>query len=83
MDGKIFYYPQLSNSKAGRISSPIPVVVGGGVTLKAHIPELAKTGVDGFFVVSAIAGAAKNPREEALNRLTLERNTVNKDKSHR
>lgn len=44
--------------------SPIPVVVGGGVTLK-DIPELAKTGVDGFFVVSAIAGA-ENPREEAF-----------------
>lgn len=36
--------------------SPIPVVVGGGVKL-ADIPELAATGVDGFFVVSAVAGA--------------------------
>ncbi len=34
--------------------SPIPVVVGGGVKL-ADIPQLAKTGVDGFFVVSAVS----------------------------
>lgn len=34
--------------------SPIPVVVGGGVKL-ADIPHLAKTGVDGFFVVSAVS----------------------------
>ena len=43
--------------------SPIPVVVGGGVKL-ADIPPLAKTGVGGFFVVSAIAGA-ENPKAEA------------------
>lgn len=40
--------------------SPIPVVVGGGVKLK-DIPALAATKVQGFFVVSAVAGAA-NPR---------------------
>ena len=40
--------------------SPIPVVVGGGVKLK-DIPALAATGVQGFFVVSAVAGA-DNPR---------------------
>ena len=44
--------------------SPIPVVVGGGVTLK-DIPQLAATGVDGFFVVSAIAGA-EDPKSEAV-----------------
>lgn len=39
--------------------SKIPVVVGGGV--KANdLPNLKKTGVDGFFVVSAVAGA-ENP----------------------
>lgn len=43
--------------------SPIPVVVGGGVKL-ADIPELAGTGVDGFFVVSAVAGA-ENPEKAA------------------
>ena len=37
--------------------SPKPIVVGGGVKA-ADIPALAKTGVDGFFVVSAVAGAA-------------------------
>ncbi|MCH5276305.1 MAG: thiamine phosphate synthase [Desulfovibrionaceae bacterium] len=37
-------------------SSPIPVVVGGGVKV-SDIPNLAKTGVAGFFVVSAVAGA--------------------------
>ena len=43
--------------------SPIPVVVGGGVKLK-DIAPLKKTGVGGFFVVSAVAGA-ENPYEEA------------------
>lgn len=36
--------------------SPVPVVVGGGVKLD-DIPALSRTGVDGFFVVSAVAGA--------------------------
>ena len=36
--------------------SPIPVVVGGGVTVE-DIPIISKTGVNGFFVISAIAGA--------------------------
>lgn len=36
--------------------SPIPVVVGGGVKEK-DLSDLAQTGVDGFFVVSAIAEA--------------------------
>lgn len=40
--------------------SPVPIVVGGGVKLK-DIPALAATGVQGFFVVSAVAGA-DNPR---------------------
>lgn len=43
--------------------SPIPVVVGGGVKL-ADIPRLAQTGVDGFFIVSAVAGAV-NPAQAA------------------
>lgn len=43
--------------------SPVPVVVGGGVKL-ADIPRLAKTGVSGFFVVSAIS-EADDPRAEA------------------
>ena len=40
--------------------SPLPLVIGGGVKL-ADIPKLAATGVQGFFVVSAVTGA-KNPR---------------------
>jgi len=43
--------------------SPIPVVVGGGVKL-ADIPQLARTGVDGFFVVSVVT-EADDPRSEA------------------
>lgn len=37
--------------------SPKPIVVGGGVKA-IDIPALARTGVDGFFVVSAVCGAA-------------------------
>ena len=37
--------------------STIPVVVGGGVKLK-DIKPLKQTGIGGFFVVSAVAGAA-------------------------
>jgi thiamine-phosphate diphosphorylase len=44
--------------------SPIPIVVGGGVKL-ADIPALAKTGVNGFFVVSAIS-EADDPKAEAV-----------------
>ena len=36
--------------------SPVPVVVGGGVKA-ADLPALRATGVEGFFVVSAVAGA--------------------------
>ena len=36
--------------------SPVPVVVGGGVKA-ADLPALKATGVQGFFVVSAVAGA--------------------------
>ena len=43
--------------------SPIPVVVGGGVKL-ADLPALAQTGVDGFFVVSAVA-EADDPKSDA------------------
>lgn len=57
--------------------SPIPVVVGGGVKL-ADIPMLAQTGIDGFFVVSAIAGA-ENPKEEAAKLIqTWKANTEKK-----
>lgn len=56
IDGSILTRSFEDLTKLAKLS-PIPVVVGGGVTVK-DIPQLAKTGVDGFFVVSAIAGAA-------------------------
>ena len=48
----------------GKIS-PIPVVIGGGVKLE-QIPDLAKTGIDGFFVVSAVT-EANDPKLAAKN----------------
>jgi len=39
--------------------SPVPVVVGGGVKAK-DLPDLKKTGVEGFFCISAVAGAEKS-----------------------
>lgn len=44
--------------------SKIPVVVGGGVKLD-DLESLSNTGVEGFFVISAISHA-KNPKEEAI-----------------
>ena len=52
--------------------SPIPVVVGGGVKLK-DIPALAATKVQGFFVVSAVAGA-DNPKLAARELVTAWKN---------
>lgn len=43
--------------------SPIPVVIGGGVKLE-HIPRLAQTGIDGFFVVTAVT-EAEDPKSAA------------------
>ena len=37
-------------------ASPVPIVVGGGVKT-ADLPQLKATGVDGFFVVSAVCSA--------------------------
>lgn len=44
-------------------ASPVPIVVGGGVKL-ADIPLVKSTGVNGFFVVSAVCGA-ENPEAAA------------------
>lgn len=63
IDGTILTRSFEDLTKLAKIS-PIPVVVGGGVTIK-DIPQLAATGVDGFFVVSAIAGA-KDPKAAAV-----------------
>jgi thiamine-phosphate pyrophosphorylase len=54
-DGKILTRSFADLTKLASLS-PIPVVVGGGVTAE-DLPQLHKTGVAGFFVVSAIAGA--------------------------
>lgn len=43
--------------------SPVPIVVGGGVKL-ADLAALKATGVEGFFVVSAVC-SAENPYEAA------------------
>lgn len=44
--------------------SPIPAVIGGGVKL-ADIPDLKRTGIAGFFVVSAVTEAADPGRAAA------------------
>ena len=64
VDGKLITRSFADITKFAQLSS-IPVVVGGGVKL-ADIPQLAQTGVDGFFVVSAIS-KADNPGHEAAN----------------
>ena len=54
-DGRIITRSLEELAELRRVS-PKPIVVGGGVKA-ADIPGLARTGVDGFFVVSAVAGA--------------------------
>lgn len=55
LDGKVVTRSFTDISKLAQLSS-IPIVVGGGVKL-VDIPQLAQTGVDGFFVVSAVFDA--------------------------
>lgn len=62
-DGKIITRSFTELAQLAKLS-PIPVVVGGGVKLK-DIPQLAQTGVDGFFVVSAVT-EAECPKEAAV-----------------
>ncbi len=62
LDGKVITKSFADIAELAKLS-PIPVVIGGGVKL-ADIPSLAKTGVDGFFVVSAIS-EADDPKSEA------------------
>ncbi len=45
--------------------TPVPVIVGGGVTVK-DLPDLAKIGANGFFVISAVTNA-ENPYHAAKN----------------
>ncbi|RGS71318.1 thiamine phosphate synthase [Mitsuokella sp. AF21-1AC] len=49
--------------------SPVPVVVGGGVKA-CDLPALKATGVEGFFVVSAVAGA-ENPGRAAKEMVSI------------
>lgn len=63
-DGSVITRSLEELSELAKIS-PIPVVVGGGVTVK-DIPNIIKTGVNGFFVISAVAGA-DNPYLAAKN----------------
>lgn len=61
-EGKIITRSMEELRELARIS-PLPVVVGGGVKAE-DLKELAATGVQGFFVVSAVAGA-KDPYQAA------------------
>lgn len=61
-DGRVITRSLEDLADLARIS-PKPIVVGGGVKLP-DIPALAKTGVAGFFVVSAVC-AADDPRAAA------------------
>lgn len=58
-DGRIITHDFDEFAELAKVS-PIPVVVGGGVKLN-DIPALKATGIQGFFVVSAVTGA-DNPR---------------------
>ena len=62
LDGKVVTRSFDEITKLAKIS-PIPVVVGGGVKLD-DIPRLAQTGIDGFFVVTAVT-EAEHPKMEA------------------
>lgn len=62
LDGKVVTRSFDEITKLAKIS-PIPVVVGGGVKLD-DIPRLAQTGIDGFFVVTAVT-EAERPKMEA------------------
>lgn len=62
LDGRVITRSFADLAELAKLS-PIPVVVGGGVKL-ADIPQLAQTGVDGFFVVSAIS-EADDPKSAA------------------
>jgi len=63
LDGKVVTRSFADISKLSKLS-PIPIVVGGGVKL-VDIPQLAQTGVGGFFVVSAVSDAY-NPKSAAV-----------------
>jgi thiamine-phosphate diphosphorylase len=74
-DGRIITWGFDDIERLARLS-PIPIVIGGGVKL-ADIPALAKTGVDGFFVVSAIT-EADDPKIAAADLLRAWKENLNK-----
>lgn len=55
VDGTVVVRTLEDIEELARVSS-LPIVVGGGVK-SADVPALSRTGVDGFFVVSAVCGA--------------------------
>lgn len=63
LDGKVITRSFEELEKLARLS-PVPVVVGGGVKL-LDIPRLAGTGVDGFFVISAVTEAGDPKKASA------------------
>lgn len=63
-DGKVITRSFAELARLAELS-PIPVVVGGGVKL-ADLPQLAATGVGGFFVVSAVCEADDPKKASAL-----------------
>lgn len=77
-DGKVVTRSFSDISKLAELS-PIPVVVGGGVKL-VDIPQLAQTGVDGFFVVTAVT-EAEDPRVASTELVaSWNSNSISKEK---
>jgi len=77
LDGKVVTRSFADISKLSKLS-PIPIVVGGGVKL-VDIPQLAQTGVGGFFVVSAVTDAydPKSAAAELVNAWRLYKINLN------
>jgi thiamine monophosphate synthase len=73
LDGKVITRSFDELERLAKLS-PIPVVVGGGVKL-GDIPSLAKTGVDGFFVVSAVS-EADDPKAAAVDLVNAWRQNI-------
>lgn len=63
-DGKVVTRSFADISELAKLS-PIPVVIGGGVKL-TDIPQLAQTGIGGFFVVTAVT-EAEDPKQAAAD----------------
>lgn len=78
LDGKVVTRSFSDISKLAKLS-PLPVVVGGGIKL-ADIPSLAQTGVNGFFVVTAVT-EADDPRGASTELVaSWNSNSISKEK---